>query len=72
MFRLVVFYIWIIVIQVLFKACLLTHNYATMAMPTARALRYTPRSYLAVGCRCDPYREYNLKEHSVREDISYL
>ncbi len=21
---------------------------------------------------CDPYREYNLKEHRVREDISYI
>jgi hypothetical protein len=57
-------------------------------MPTARALRYTPRyllnslfsmasknlryrsiSKVAVGCRCDPYREYHLKEHCAREDI---
>jgi hypothetical protein len=43
-----------------------------MAMPAARALRYTPRSCVAVGYRCNPYRENNLKEHYVREDISCL
>ena len=41
-----------------------------MAMP------YRPGLYaillapkVAVGCRCDPYREYKLKEPCVREDI---
>ena len=35
--------------------------------PGLYAILLAPK--VAVGCRCDPYREYNLKEYCAREDI---
>ena len=42
--------------------CPITYNYEIMAMPYRPglfAILLAPK--VAVGCRCDPYREYNFK-----------